>query len=203
MDSLLFEFQKEYPKVKIAQSKNLFYGKYNNRLRLKFPRRGVGWVFRRLIKNRFPNLQTRAEGHHLSVFFKDFEHFSDFLKFLKFAVVEGRSADEWIDELSIDTLGLTGRKIHVPAIKKKGYAYKVTLQNGGQKFTPEMKQRLLDIINNNQESYKIPPLTRAWLKDFRFTSNWSSRYFYTRDHSGVTFMQLACGDIIDRVYEII
>jgi len=206
MDLLLSDFKKEYPKAIITQAKNVFYKQYHHRLKLMLPTRG--YTNRNIQRNLYHRIdddyRIRLEAKQLTIFFNSQTVFNEIIQALKKIFVDvNQTADKYIIELTVDQIGLEKQSIHIPAIKKKGYNYKVTISTGWKKFSPAMKQKLLNLYNNDPENYKITPMTYKWLNSPELVSNWTGKYFYVRDQKMITFIQLSCSDIIDQVYEII
>lgn len=204
MDSLLSKFQKEFPKVTICQSKSLFYGEFNHRIRLKFDSRQNPRRVQRSVLYHHDDIMTRVEGKRLSIFFKGEAELSEVINILDGIYVDGnKTAVEFIYELSADTLGLETKTIHVPTIKKQGYNYRITFQTGWRKFYPDMKQKVLNLVEQDPNNFKISPGTYKWLRSPIETSNYHVKYIYIKDESLITYMQLSCRDIISQVYKII
>lgn len=210
MDLLLSEFLKEHPKVDIVQPKNLFYGEYHHRIRLSFNR---GQDTRRCQRellylinddNAADEIMTRAERGRLSIFYNSDKTFQSVIDTLKQIYVhKDISAENHIYEVTHDKLDLARKTLHVPTIKKKGFNYKVTIQTGWDKFSAESKQRLVEILSQDWSNYRLTDATYLWLNSSTQTSNWAGKYFYVKDGTMVTFLQLSCSDLIDQVYEII
>lgn len=209
MDLLLSEFLKEHPKVDVVQPKNLFYGEYHNRIRLKFDRvQDTRRCQRDLLYNidddAADEIMTRAERGKLSIFYnneKTFQSIVDTLK--KIYVYKSISAENHIYEVTHDKLNLARKTLHVPTIKQKGFNYKVTIQTGWNKFDKESKKRLFEILSQEWSNYRLTESTYSWLISPAHTSNWTGKYFYVKNGTMITFLQLSCSDIIDQVYEII
>ena len=210
MDLLLSDFLKDRPDIDIVQPKNLFYGVYRNRIRLKFE--SANRPTRRCQRDLLYNINddaadeiiTRAEGRNLSIFYNNDETFQSVIDTLRsIYITHDRTADNYIYEVTHDRLGLKRKSLHVPSIKRKGFNYKVTIQTGWDKFSSDSKKRLYDILAQEWSNYKLTDATYNWLISPRLTSNSAGKYFYVRDSKMITFMQLGCSDIIDQVYEII
>lgn len=208
MDLLLSDFLKEHPKVDVVQPKNLFYGEYHNRIRLKFDRtQDTRRCQRDLLYNidddAADEITTRAEQGRLSIFYnneKTFQSIVDTLK--KIYIYKSISAENHIYEVTQDKLNLARKTLHVPTIKQKGFNYKVTIQTGWEKFNVESKQRLIEILSQDWSNYRLTDSTYQWLNNST-RSNWAGKYFYVKNGTMITFLQLSCSDVIDQVYEII
>ena len=204
MDLLLSRFQKAFPKVTISQSKSLFYNEFKHRLRLKFGSRKDPRRVQRAVLYQHEDTMTRAEGKMLSLFFADETELFRVISTLdKISVDHSKTATNFIYELSADTLGLETKTIYVPTLKKKGFNYRITFQTGFRKFYPEMKQKVLNLIEQDPDNFKITPETNKWLKNPVETSNYYTKYIYIKDEALITYMQLSCRDIISQVYKII
>lgn len=210
MDLLLSEFLKAYPRVGVVQPKNLFYGTYRNRIRLHFLHNYETRRCQRDLLYCIDNedaadeICTRAENRRLSIFYnndKTFQAVIDTLK--KIYISKEITAENRIYEITYDRIGLARKTLHVPTVKNKGFNYKVTLKTGWNKFDPESKDRLYNILSQDWNNCKLTPATFAWLTNPQQTSNWAGKYFYVKESALITFMQLGCSDIIDQVYEII
>ena len=205
-DSFLSNIKKKYPYIKFEQSRSKYYQKYDVRLRLKLPDNSSRFIQRILYYTFDENFTIRVERSNLSIFTeKNEELINNIFNFLDTIdiLTQKKSAADCVYEVSYDQLSLKKRDIIAPKIKEQGFNYKITIKTGGQIFSAEMKNNLLNIIEQDPDNFKVTPATEKWLRDSKRHSNWYLRYLYVKSGSTVTFLNLTCQDIIDQVYEII
>lgn len=204
MDSYLSNFLSANPQIKVVQPRNIYFKKYNTRLRLKTQNfnpdiykfiRDVGYL---------PNVRIRKEGKKTSIFFEySKELFSQLLLLLKDEKYQTANSlvFEYFYELSIDNLNLNKRTVRSPRMKKYGFDYRIHIKNG-HRFSLAEKENLSTIIKNNPDQFNVPGSTNKWLNN-NFVYSFSSRYFYVKENSILTLVHLSCSNLIGQVVEII
>ena len=204
-DLFLSDLKTKYPKIKWKQSISKYYKKYNTRIRLDVTK-GQSRFVQQSLYYHFEDIIVRKENCNLSIFFNmDEKLLIDIFNYLQnLGLSNSRfTAFDCIHEINYDSLDMKSKELILPKIKKQGFNFKVTMRTGGGIFSPEIKNTLLNIIQQDPDNFKITPETEKWLKDPIRCSNWYLKYIYVKSGSTVTFLNLACREIVDQVYEII
>lgn len=209
MDSLLSEFQKEYPWVSIREPKNLFYKKFGIRVSIRVPKTASLnlLTLQYKISDQYPknSIKHRREGRNLNIFLlntSDFKQLVDYLKTQKTHYnVEHKTIDNYIHEVRYNGSNIARGQVRSTKIKSLGYNYRLNI-NTKDCFSVQEKIRLLNKLKEDPTQYRIPISVLRWLENSQ-NRCWYHIYFYVRDPHIVTFLQLSCGTLIDEVVEVL
>lgn len=205
MDSYLSNFLSANRQITVVQPRNIYYKKYNTRLRLKNTE-SFNPAIRTFIRDvsDLPNFKIRTEGRKVSIFFEYSEELFGQLLFLLKDKKYQHGSDllfKYFYELSIDSVNLNKNSLYSPRLKKQGFGYQLKIKTGVH-VSPDEQKNLSTLIKNNPDQFNVPDSTMRWLNR-RYTFSYTTKYFYVKDSSILTIVNLSCSNLIGQVAEII